>query len=899
MSQLNEIREETRAAVGRAKATSRPNWDSFFRWQEPTSVDSSVAAELARELAIPLETASVLLRRSHGDREAARMRWAADFPIPDLLGLPAMGDAVAAIASRITAGGSSGRIAVYSDFDADGVTGAVILKEAFTICGAKGVEVYFPSRFEEGYGFHPGAVRRLAGEGVSLIVTADCGITGFSGCDAARDAGCEVVITDHHRAGDRVPEARAVLDPQLPSWAPYDLRYLSGAGVAYLLARALFLVMGINDVPENWAHDLLTLSIAGDGQPVIGLNRMWVRSGLKTIVQTPGPGIKALLTVSGMLKLPNGSQPQDCHSNHVLTFERDVMFGLVPRINAAGRLAHANLAYELLTEKDFSKALERAGELDLLNSRRREIEEKILAECLEDLRKPREDLKGMRQLQDAGWDLDEGQGADPASCRYAICAYRPSWHEGVIGIASSKVKEIYFRPSLLVGGEGEVLKGSARGIPGFNVHAALSRCRDLLVNFGGHEGAGGFSVRKEKMLEFFQRFEEVSREMVSEVNLIPSIRLDAVVPVPSLDDDTLFSLLEMEPFGEENPVPMLASYGCEVRYAGLFGRSLDHLELHLAWGEKGDSRRFLWFGQGKRARDVALWGECDVVFTPCRDLYGGEVRISLVIKDIRLAWGSLGTTYDKVIEDLPDTGPLILYTWSRQASRSIYVSLLRRGRKAALHERGWRGALAHEARLILKGGGIVVSTGPWDIFQDDADESLCGGRPRSDMRTARLVMVHPPLTEVDWQRLRRLGDTIGVEKYPPSMLEDAMKWLSVSYPQKEYMEKAWKFLREHAVKNALFPWEIGQRWKDLLIEVDPGADKAGAALCRERGLVLLESCLTILEELDMVTSESRKTPLVLLREPRGKVSLSGSPSFVRGKKIVDTAKKTWAKYHLL
>ena len=252
--------------------------------------------------------------------------------------------------------------------------------------GLKNVEVCIPSRFHEGYGLDPENVTQLVSQGTKLIITTDCGITAVDACRKAHELGCRVIITDHHKPGERIPDCIAVLDPCLPSWEHYHLAYLSGAGVAYLLSRALFQYMGIDgDIPPNWAHDLLTFSIAGDGQALTGFNRHWVKLGMQSIASTKRPGLKALSIVAGLSVNAGDGLP-----GPKPTFEKDITFGLVPRLNAAGRMQHALIAYKLLREKDTCAAMKMAVELDKINMLRREIEGNIWKEAIEVLFRGRE-----------------------------------------------------------------------------------------------------------------------------------------------------------------------------------------------------------------------------------------------------------------------------------------------------------------------------------------------------------------------------------------------------------------------------------------------------------------------------------------------------------------------------
>jgi len=908
--------------VNRTKIWSKEN---VYSWELPAALDPQVIDELARQTCVSRETATILLQRAQGDLFRARSFWEAGCSLPDVLELPGIRNAVERIVGSRSSSGRKEQIVIYSDFDADGVTSALILKEALDYIGLD-AQVYFPSRFEDGYGFHPHLVEKLCEEGATLIITADCGITGFGACAKARALGCDVIITDHHLTGPELPEALVVLNPHLNSWASFQLQNLSGAGVAYLLARALFLSTGILcRVPDTWGHDLLTLSIAGDGQPLTGLNRLWVQSGLKAIEETTRPGMLAMLLVSGIFRMVGSSEICDrdrgyCNVSsgtlqvdsgyqnfsfrrRALTFERDIVFGLVPRINVAGRLAHAKYAYKVLAEKDFSKAFGLAKFLDELNAERKSMEDKMLKECLQDLENVASldfpfNFNNLDRAEDAL--EEEGNKPEKPFCSYALCAHRTNWHEGVIGITCSKIKEMYYRPVVLVAGGGETLKGSARGIPGFDVYQALLRCRDLLENFGGHEGAGGFSVHRDKVEKFFAMFKKVSEELLQETTLRPCIKLDDVVAFTKLDDAYLDSLLALEPFGQGNPVPLISSFSCAIREVRLLGRFGNHLELYLASSQKDCVRRFLWFGNGEKAWDISWWGTCDVVFTPVRSRYAGREKVSLLIKDICPAWNLRGRGYADLVNNLPKSRPLILYTWSHRAARSMYVSLLKAGRKSSLHLKNFWGAMAHEARRTLKQpGGVVVSTAPWQLFLP-IHRKPGSGQPYTRLDSEpKLILVHPPIRNRDWVEIESLLENTRVQySVNEQWFQDSWSWLNWTYPQKEYMEKVWKFFKRNAYKGRLLPWDIGRKWEELLIFVGSGhyscKDSSGAY---EKALVFLESSLNILEDLGMISyNDSRKIPEYVLYEPQGQVSLLDSPSFMRGKRMRENAVDAWEKY---
>jgi len=812
----------------------------FMEWRLPDPVDPALSARFAGELGVSPAVVPVLAKRSEGDIEKARRLLVPSCSsLPDPAGLPGMRAAARRLIEAIA---RNEPMVVYSDFDADGVTGAVVIKEALDFAGAKGVSVYFPSRFEEGYGFHVSSVRELSSRGPCLFITTDCGITGVEGCLEAALQSSDVIITDHHLPGERLPEAYSILNPHLPEWAPFGLRDLTGAGVAYLLAAALFREAGIEgDVPESWAHDLLTLSIAGDGHPVVGLNRHWVVSGLSSLRNTRRPGIAALLEVAGICGPGGAKRP--------LSFDRDVTFGLVPRLNAAGRLEDARHAYKLLVEKDPLEARRLALHLDRLNRDRRGMEETIMTDCFGGL-----------------WP--EGNVA------YAICIAGSDWHEGVIGIVASRLREAFGRPAVLAAGNGELLRGSVRGIPGFNVVEALSRCAEFLVGFGGHGGAGGFTVRRESLQGFFDRFKTVSAELLSSATLRAPLDLDGLLELGEASDETLKGLLALEPFGQGNEVPLMACLGLSIQDIWVMGKSGEHLKLRLSQG--GVAKEFIWFGMGSVARSVALMGRVDVAFVPYRNVYLGEERFSSLVRDLRPSWEESGKGYEEIVGDIAVASGngerSVVYTWSPHAAWSLWVALRKAGLQAALHLEGESLVQAHEANLVLSSpGGVVVSTAPWEL------ERL------GQAKRTRVIVAHEPVVPRVREELSAFCRDRG---FPcllrPELHENSMSWFSWTYPEKESVQLVWKSLKERSNDDSV-PYTCFDEVRRVVMEnVGYKPQLPGVY---EGGRLLLEKVLAILEEMGSLEyGNSRRVPVVRLRTGR-KFHLADSPTYVESKRV--------------
>ena len=425
----------------------------------------------------------------------------------------------------------------------------------------------------------------------------------------------------------------------------------------------------------------------------------------------------------------------------------------------------------------------------------------------------------------------------------------------------------------LDGRRGPVLKGSVRGIPGLNVHQALSECREFLVNYGGHESAGGFSVRDEDIPAFADKFEGVVRKLLEDKLLESVLQLDGLLGVEDCRDDVLMPLVSLEPFGAGNPRPALGVFGARITGARLLGKTGEHLELTIgAKGGNYNQARLIWFGAGHRSLHVCFPGACDLVFTPNRDTYLGRERVSLYVEDVRLPWSMLGGNYLSLARYIPDGSPTVVYTWSSDAAASIWVGLRRLGAQAGLHLSGQRGALAHNARVILeKGDGVVVSTAPWELIDEDLGREL------------RLLVVHPPVSGKSSEKLTQLSMTPGVESmFLDTYVDDSIRWLHARYPSKEYVERVWKFLIGRPGNGKIPVWEASPLYKQGIAGLE------GAAY--EQQLVLLGSCISIMMELDMISSDLvNRMPMFVLHRPKGQVSLSGSPMYVQGRRLRKTA----------
>ena len=502
-------------------------------------------------------------------------------------------DRAAARVCRALDGGE--RIAVYGDYDVDGMTATCLLTEALRQLGGDVVS-YIPDRTEEGYGLNPGAIGRLGARGVTLIVTVDCGITASAEVEYARSSGVDVVITDHHRCKDTLPAAAAVVNPRR-SDCTYPFPELAGVGVALKLAQALFPAQRREEVFRRFG-ELVAVGTVADVMHLTDENRALVRQGLELLGRTGRPGLRALLREAG---LEEGGLPTAV----------TVSYGLAPRLNAAGRMEQAMLALELLLTRDTGRGIELARELCRLNRERQAIELDIFEQCVQRLEK------------------------DPALASPAIVLAGEGWHQGVVGIVASRLAERYSCPAFMISLENGHGKGSCRSFGGFNLFGALERCAGLLEGYGGHELAAGFTVLEENIPALAVRLRELVSAHDGGKPMEASLDVDAEV-----DDCALLtarqvdSLSALEPFGAGNPRPVLLLRSATVVTCCDVGGGR-HLKMRVR--RDGTVLDAIFFSANASACGVAAGDRLDLVFTPQINEFQGKCAVQLQICDLRPA----------------------------------------------------------------------------------------------------------------------------------------------------------------------------------------------------------------------------------------------------------------------
>jgi len=618
------------------------------RWRLPAPPAGDVSA-LSRELELPELAIDLLLRRGYSTADDIR---AFLDPSPARLRKPDLLPDIARATERIIAAiNRHERILIYGDYDVDGVTGTVLLVSTLSRLGAD-VLYYLPHREAEGYGFSAQGLQYAVAQGAKLIVTNDCGSSDFETLAAAKEAGLDVIVTDHHEIANRriqnsetrnqnaeCPAGKseicnlqsamplALVNPKRAD-SEYPFRELAGVGVAFKLVWSVLSALNRPREELTSLLDLVGLGTIADIVPLVDENRVLARIGLNAIQRSPRPGLQALLKVAGI-----ADKPLTGYS---------IGFMLAPRINAAGRVGHAELAARLLLTKDESEAALLAAELDNLNRSRQSLEVKILAQATE--------------LVEAGRLAD----------RKTIVVAADGWHEGVIGIVAAKLVDRFSRPCIVVALKDDRGKGSGRSVTGFDLHAALTACSGHLLGFGGHKYAAGLSLARQSLPDFSSALAEYADGFPEDV-FEPTLHIDAVAPIAQVDDAFVSALEKFEPFGPDNAAPLFASLGLEVvGYPQIVGKNRNHLKLKIragertldamAWGRSAEIVNLAPAGHDPNPPGVwdrvprtveesdrvpsAQFSNLDICYTVGRNTYGGRTSTQLTLRDFRTARGN-------------------------------------------------------------------------------------------------------------------------------------------------------------------------------------------------------------------------------------------------------------------
>jgi single-stranded-DNA-specific exonuclease len=543
-------------------------------------------AELVETLGISPVTASVLVRRGYSDPAVARRFLDGEQPPHDPFLLGDMEDAC----NQLRAAVAEGRgICVHGDYDVDGIAATTLALLLLRELGAD-VTWHLPSRFDEGYGVRSETIARLADEGCGLVLTVDCGITAVAEVAEARKRGLDVIVTDHHRPGETLPDCPIVATR--PSEYPFP--ELCGTGVVYKLGQALF---GVDSEVPRRHLDLVALATIADVVPLVDENRSLAIAGLRALGRTAKPGLRALMGSAGV-------DPATVDAGAV-------GFRLAPRLNAAGRLGHPREALELLLTEDETEARRLADSLEELNRERQAVEGRILREAV---------------AQVEAWPPER-------RARRAYAVAGADWHEGVIGIVASRLVDRYHRPVVLIAGTEGDWKGSGRSIPAFDLHAGLGACAALLGRWGGHRAAAGLSVAEENVEAFADAFADHAASVLTDEDLEPVTSVDAVVARGAdLSLNLCAELGRLAPFGLGNPAPTLLAPGCGLAELATVGDG-KHLRFRVRRDGR-DAGSAIAFGQGSRLEVLRPESLYDVAFRLEENRWNGTVAPQLVVRRV-------------------------------------------------------------------------------------------------------------------------------------------------------------------------------------------------------------------------------------------------------------------------
>lgn len=556
------------------------------KW-EYNEVDENKVLEISKKYGISELLATILVGRNIVEDEKIKVFLNPsrnDFYDPFLM--PDMEIATNRIIKAIE---NKEKMVIYGDYDVDGITSISVLKQFLEDRGTE-VGYHIPNRLDEGYGLNKDAIDEIYKAGYRLMITVDCGISGIEEVEYANSLGIETIVTDHHEPLDELPNAIAVIDAKIKT-NKYPCNQLAGVGVVFKLTQALGIKLNLEEKEYLKYLDLVCIGTISDIVPLVDENRVIAKLGLKLVEQTRNIGLKTLLDSIGYKEINSMS----------------VSFGIAPRINACGRMGYADEALKLFLTKDKSEAVELTNKLNDYNKTRQDIEKTIFDEALSKIKENK---------------LDEES---------AIVVSGDNWHHGVIGIVSSKITDMYFKPSILICFEGTDGKGSGRSIPGFDLHKALCETSNYLTKYGGHAMAVGLSLEKEK----FKQFKEVFFEYVDKQNIsdiIPIINIDKQVTYRDLSLDAVKDLEKLEPFGEANKAPLIAYKNLKIDSIRVLTEG-KHMKLTLKT-ENNSIINAIGFNLGYRAEEFLIGDKVDIVGTLEINSFNGFETVQFNLKDI-------------------------------------------------------------------------------------------------------------------------------------------------------------------------------------------------------------------------------------------------------------------------
>jgi len=563
-----------------------------MRWKIKPETDSIITSSLAKELGIENTLAKLLVQRGIHSFDEAKAFFR---PSLDNLHNPfLMKDMDVAVARIETAIKANENILVYGDYDVDGTTSVSLLYSYLKTIHPQ-IATYIPDRYAEGYGISFQGIDFAEDNNFSLIIALDCGIKAIDKVNYAKEKGIDFIICDHHRPGNKIPAAAAVLDPKRPD-CDYPYKELCGCGVGFKLIQALGSTRG--ETIENLIPylDLVATAIAADIVPITGENRILAYVGLQVINSNPRTGIKAMIHQI---------------DKTVLTIT-DVVFIIAPRINAAGRIKHGNYAVELLTETDFDTAVKFALEIEKNNTERKDLDKTITIEALQ--------------------QLEENNETE----NFSTVVFSETWHKGVIGIVASRLIETYYKPTLVFTKSGDKLAASARSVKGFDVYEALEQCSEFIEQFGGHKYAAGLTLDPENYPKFKTKFEEVVKNTLPEELRTPEISIDTEISLSEINPKFYRIIDQLAPFGPQNLKPVFMAGGLRDNgYGKKVGSDQTHLKLCIIDGVHQQTYNAIGFSMGDKHQLTTNGNSFKAAFTIDENHWNGNTSLQLVLKDLQ------------------------------------------------------------------------------------------------------------------------------------------------------------------------------------------------------------------------------------------------------------------------
>jgi len=561
-----------------------------MRWTLKTAPNKKKVNQLSNDLSVDPILASLLVQRNIDTFKKAKEFFRPSLEdLHDPFLLKDMDRAVSRIEKAII---DNENILIYGDYDVDGTT-SVSLVSSYLKTITNHIATYIPDRYDEGYGISYQGIDFASDNNFSLIIALDCGIKAIEKVNYATQKNVDFIICDHHKPGDEIPKALAVLNPKRVD-CTYPYKELCGCGVGFKLVHALASRRGqtIEDIQQYL--DLVATAIAADIVPITGENRILTYYGLEVINSNPRNGIKAIIHQINKKKL-------------TIT---DVVFIIAPRINAAGRIKHGNYAVELLTEMNYEAALDFAASIEKFNLERKELDKKITYEALQQIESANEKEK------------------------FSTVVYSENWHKGVIGIVASRLIESFYRPTLVFTKSGNKLAASARSVKGFDVYEALNECSEFIEQFGGHKYAAGLTLDPKNYSAFKNKFEEVVKATIDKKLLIPEITIDLELELSEITPKFFRILQQMGPFGPQNMKPVFKTTSVRDNgYGKTVGADKSHLKLSIIDGADKKTYNAIGFGLGNKIKSIK--GDFDIAYSLDENEWKGNTSIQLILKDLK------------------------------------------------------------------------------------------------------------------------------------------------------------------------------------------------------------------------------------------------------------------------